>query len=124
MTAFDVTGMTGDPAVNQQIIKMIEAANEPHRKDREDALNHPWHLPECAITFAIGKLTRIIKDPDWPSGVYILRKGIERNKAAEELREAAHYLLRAAALLEPISPRKIPSASGFVDPNDVGKPGV
>ena len=104
MTTYDATGRTSDPALNRQIARMIESANERKRTERETALNYPWRFPDCAVTFAVGKLSRIVRDPDWPSGVLVLQKGVERGQAAEELREAAHYLLHAAALLEPVGP--------------------
>ena len=82
--------------MKNQIDKMLAASNDPRRKSREHATNFPWVLPVFAVAFAVGKLSRIVKLHD---GMIRL---VEMNAAdmAEELRESAHYLLQAAALLE------------------------
>ena len=82
--------------MKRQIDKMLVAATDPRRKAREEATNFPWILPVFAVTFAVGKLSRIVKLHD---GMIRL---VEMDAAdmAEELRESAHYLLQAAALLE------------------------
>ena len=82
--------------MKRQIEKMLAASTDPRRQSREDATNLPWILPVFAVAFAVGKLSRIVKLHD---GMIRL---VEMSAAdmAEELRESAHYLLQAAALLE------------------------
>jgi len=82
--------------MKRQIEKMLAASRDSRRQAREDATNFPWILPVFAVAFAIGKLSRIVKLHD---GMIRLTE-IPAIDMAEELREAAHYLLRAAALLE------------------------
>ena len=82
--------------MKRQIEKMLAASKDSRRLAREDATNFPWILPVFAVAFAIGKLSRVVKLCD---GMIRLAE-ISAADMAEELREAAHYLLRAADLLE------------------------
>lgn len=82
--------------MNTQIEKMLAAARDRRRQAREQATNLPWTIPVFAVSFAIGKLSRLV-------GLYdgmIRLVDIPVADMAEELRESAHYLLQAADLLE------------------------
>lgn len=83
--------------MKRQIEKMLAASKESRRRAREEATNFPWAIPVFAIAFAIGKLTRLVTLCD---GMISLAE-IDAAHMAEELRECAHYLLRASELLDP-----------------------
>ncbi len=81
-----------------QIEKMLQAIGDPRRTSRSDGADFPWMSPSFAIAFAIGKLSRIVRFSH--RGIQITQT-MDESLMAEELREAASYLLRAASLLDP-----------------------
>lgn len=81
-----------------QVQKMLEAENDPTRKGRAEGADFPWMSPVFAVGFALGKLSRIVKFNH--RSIHISDAADERTMA-EELREAASYLLRAASLIDP-----------------------
>jgi len=83
-------------SIQAQIQKMLAASDDPRRRFREQATNFPWISPVFAVAFAIGKLSRVVK---LQNGMIRLAE-MAAADMAEELRESAHYLLRAAALLD------------------------
>ena len=82
--------------MKHQIEKMLAAGNDPARTVRADGNDLPFTSPIFAIAFAIGKLSRVIR---FGRGFVTLTEAANAY-IAEECREAAHYLLQAAALLE------------------------
>ena len=81
---------------DRQISKIRELQSDPHRKEREDGTNFGWNAPIGSILEAYSKITRVVVAS--PSSFHITTNN--RRYVAEECREAAHYLLRAAHLLE------------------------
>jgi hypothetical protein len=82
--------------MNRQIEKMLAAEKDPRRIARMDGIDLPWTSAVFAVVFALGKFSRIVKF----SGQSISIQAVDKRHTAEECREAAHYLLRAAELLE------------------------
>ncbi len=82
--------------MKRQIEKMLASSTDPRRQTREAAADLPWVMPVFAVSFAIGKLSRVVKLCDG----MIKLVGVNKGDLAEELRESAHYLLQAAKLLE------------------------
>ena len=80
----------------RQISKMMLNHQDPKRRAREFSTNLPWNFPIFSIAFALGKLSRVVCF----TPLRIRMTATCPMKAAEECREAAHYLLRAAQLLE------------------------
>jgi len=79
----------------REIERLREREADPRRRRREAADDLPWDDPLFAALFAAGKISRVmITDA---RDARLVGKNAE---IAEELREAAHYLLRAAALLD------------------------
>ena len=79
-----------------QLTKMMLTHEDSQRKSREFSTNLPWNFPVFAIAFALGKISRVVQF----TPLRIRLTSTCRFKAAEECREAAHYLLRAAELFE------------------------
>lgn len=77
--------------MKSQVEKMLETVIAPSRLQRDGALSLPWNHPSMAVMFAWGKLSRI------HDGHTVV---VSPAYAAEECREVASYLLRAAELLE------------------------
>ena len=84
--------------MKNQIFKMLLTTEKPCRRRRREGKDYPWKNPVFAVTFAIGKLSRIV---NYDSGSILLSRSIDEQTMAEEMREAASYLLRAASLLDP-----------------------
>ncbi len=84
--------------MKHQIRRMLEALEDPRRICRSAGVDLPWMSPVFAVAFALGKLSRILTFNH--RGIRLSDKAEERTMA-EELREAASYLLRAASLLDP-----------------------
>ena len=82
--------------LQRQIDKMLAASQEPRRRARESSTDLPWTSPIFAVVFALGKLTRVVK----VNGKAVSLQIVDPDRTTEELREAAHYLLRAAELIE------------------------
>ena len=80
----------------KQIAKMMLTHEDPTRQAREFSTNLPWNSPVFAIAFALGKISRVVQF----TPLRIRLTSTCRFRAAEEVREAAHYLLRAAELFE------------------------
>ena len=80
--------------LDDQIEAMIETTLTSDRKARRHGLNLGWSNHHIVVSFAIGKLSRIFRlDED---GFSV----IDSDKTAEELRESASYLLRAAQIID------------------------
>jgi len=82
--------------MDDQIKKMLFAESESFRQARIMGMDYPWKSPVFCIAFGLGKLSRVI----WWDRDDIRVARIAPVNLAEELREAAHYLLRAAHLVE------------------------
>jgi|GEM_PF-4333345 len=82
--------------LSKQIKKMQELQNDPHRKEREGGANFGWNTPIGSIMEAYSKITRVVAVE--PTSFNLVTS--DHRYCAEECREAAHYLLRAASLLE------------------------
>lgn len=80
----------------RQISKMLRNQDDPKRKAREHSTNLAWNSPIFSIAFALGKVSRIVQF----TPLRIRLTAMCPYRAAEECREAAHYLLRAAQLFE------------------------
>ena len=90
----------------RQIAKMMMTHEDPKRQARELSTNLAWNSPIFSIAFALGKITRVVQY----TGVRIRLTARCPYRAAEECREAAHYLLRAAEMLEgPSKDQELPS---------------
>ena len=90
----------------RQIAKMMMTHDDPKRRARELSTNLAWNNPVFSIAFALGKITRVVQY----TGMRIRLTARCPWKAAEECREAAHYLLRAAQMLEgPSKDQELPS---------------
>ena len=90
----------------RQIAKMMLTHDDPKRQARELSTNLAWNSPVFSIAFALGKITRVVQY----TGMRIRLTARCPWKAAEECRGAAHYLLRAAEMLEsPIKDQERPS---------------
>ncbi len=84
--------------MKRQIEKMYQTVADPQRASRSHGTDFPWMSPSFAIAFAIGKLSRVVRFDH--QGIQITQT-MNASLMAEELRESASYLLRAASLLDP-----------------------
>jgi len=78
----------------REIAVLLWREADPRRKAREGADDLPWDDPLWAVLFAQGKLSRVLS-----TGAREAQLIGDPVSIAEELHEAAHYLLRAASLL-------------------------